>query len=172
MPSPFDFDSFAQTAVDATQIDYEFHVIPEGSQGQAQIIDLAGQDLSEYADKFQNRPVISLALTWEIQDENLRQELNMDSIRVPQKMILELTAPHDQGGVIDFGTNKNQQLKDVIKAVGLDDSKKFSLPMLKHQVGWVAGIKHRTAPDGRVFAEVQRVTDVARGRAAWEAAQA
>lgn len=173
MPSAFDFDSFAQTQVDATGIDYDFHVVPDGTEGQAQIIEITGNDLSQYKESFNGRDVVGLKITWELSDDNLKTSLNMDQIRVQQDMILDLTAPVDAGGVIDWGTNRNQQLKDTIKAVGLFSDKKFNINKLKHQVGWIAtGIRKFTDGTDRQAATVKRVMDLTAGRAAWEAKQA
>lgn len=169
--SPFDFDQFSQTTVDATAIDTMWHSVPDRTEAQAQVVDMGGQGLDP--DKFNGRPVAAFELVWLLQDDQLKADLNMDEVRCRQRFVLDLTRPQDQGGRIDWGPNKNQALKDTMVALNLNSTKNFSLANLKHQIGWVV-VRHRPNAENpdRPYAEVVRVRDLSAGRAAWEAKQA
>jgi hypothetical protein len=167
----FDFDAFAQTAIDATKVDYEFKAVPDKTESAAQITALSGRSMEEYRDSFQGRHCMSVEVTWSLNDPNLKKELNMDKIEVRQGIIVDLTGvAGEPGTTIDWSTNRSQGLKDLMLAVGLNNDKGFNFNKLKHQEGWVI-TKMRDATDGsgRKFSEVARVMNLAKGREAHKA---
>lgn len=172
MAALFDFDAFSQTAMDVASIDYDWHSLPDKSECLAQITKLGGSSMDEYREKFNNRDMIRLELEWELKDQDLASEMNMPVVKVRQQLLVELTAPPPPvgNGVPKWGTNENQQLKDLIRALGLSDQKKFQWSMLMNQLGWVV-TRNRPANDGteRTFTEVYVVKDPTAGRTAYEA---
>lgn len=168
MPSPFDFSTFmSDTAYDATAIDYKWHVVPEGEY-MAQIKEFArGREMDK--DKFNGRLMVGADIVWTIQDENLKSELNMQEVNAAQGLLIDLTS----SGTIDWGTNKNQRLKDVVVATGTNNNKKFNLGHLLHQVAWVQ-VKHETDRNDseKVYSRVVKVMPLEAGRAAYDAKRA
>ena len=173
MPSPalFDFDAFSQTAMDVSKVDYDWHSLPDKTEGLAQIVKLGGSSMEEYREKFNNRDVIRLELEWEFKDPSIGQEMNMDRVIVRQQLLVELTAPPPPkgNGVPKWGVNENQQLKDLIRAVGLSAERKFNWSMLRNQLGWIVTRNRTMEGSDRVFSEVHFVKDANAGRTAYEA---
>ena len=167
----FDFDAFSQTAMDVSKVDYDWHSLPDRSESLAQIIKLGGRSMEDYREKFNDRDVVSVELTWELKDETLRQEMNLQQLLVRQNVLVELTKAPDAGGVPKWGTNENQGLKDLIRSLGLANEKRFQWPMLMNQLGWV--VTRNRAIDGsdRLITEVYIVKDPTAGRASLEARQ-
>ncbi len=165
--SPFDFNTFVSgTTYDATKIDYEFHRCPPGEY-MAQVKEFArGRELD--SDKFNGRQIVGMDVVWSIQDETIKGEMNLDEVNVPQGLLLEMNG----GTAIDFGTNRNMALKNVMKATGADKVKSFNLGALLHQVAWVK-VEHeqdKRNPDVQ-YARVTRVMPLEAGRAAYEASR-
>jgi len=169
MPAIFDFDAFSQTAMDVSKIDYEWHSLPDKTESLAQIVKLGGRSMEEYKEKFNNRDVVSIELQWELRNAELAKSMNMDKLIVRQNVLVELTAPPDQHGVPKWGTNENQGLKDLIRAVGLSDHKKFQWPLLMHQLGWVVTRNRTVEGMDRAITEVYIVKDPQAGKASYEA---
>ena len=169
MPAVFDFDAFSQTAMDVSKVDYDWHSLPDKTESLAQIVKLDARVMD--FEKFNNRHVVALDVQWELKDSDLCKEMNMDKLVVRQNVLIELTgAPPPAGsGVPKFGTNENQGLKDLIRAVGLADAKKFNLPMLMHQMGWVITRNKDVEGFERKMTEVYVVKDAKAGRASYEA---
>lgn len=171
MPALFDFDAFSQTAMDVSKVDYDWHSLPDKSESLAQITKLGGSSMEEYRDKFNNRDVIRLELEWELKNPELCREMNMDKLVVRQQLLVELTAPPPPAGngVPKWGTNENQSLKDLIRAVGLSDQRKFQWPMLRNAIGWVVTRNRSIEGSERQVTEVYIVKDPTAGRTSYEA---
>lgn len=171
MPAVFDFDAFSQTAMDMRKVDFDWHSLPDKSESLAQITKLGGSSMAEYKEKFNNRDVMRLELEWELKSEDLRREMNLDKLLVRQQILVELTAPPppEGNGVPKWGTNENQALKDLIRAVGLGDAKEFRWPMLRNAIGWVVTRNRDIEGTDRTATEVYVVKDAAAGRASYEA---
>ena len=114
---------------------------------------------------------VSLDIQWNILDDNVKREMNMDNPQARQSFLLDLTPE----GNIDWSTNRNMKLKYIRKAVGFDTTAKFNLAMLRNQVAWVK-VDHVIATDSnsqtildddgnpQVFAEVVRVSNLEKGQ--------
>jgi len=167
----FDFEAFSQTQVDAGKIDYEFKQVPDKTEGPGQITGLSGRSMEDYRDKFNGRHCMVLEVTWQLRDAALQKELNMDKIELRQSVMVDLTGPAGQpGSAVDWSTNRSQQLKDLIVAVGLSNDKQFNFNKLKHQEGWlITGLRDATDGSGRKFSQVNRVMDLNKGREASKA---
>lgn len=177
MPSPFDLDAFTQTAVDLTKQDLEWHSLPDKSESLGQVTKITVENMADVIaqapEKWRSLHMLKVTLEWDLKSDELRQEMNMDRVLARQQLLLELTgAPPPAGnGVIKWGINENQQLKDTIKAVGLADAKKFTLPMLNAQMGWCVIGNRAIDGSDRTISEVRFVRDPVAGRASWEARQ-
>jgi len=175
MPSPFDFDAFTQTATDLASVDLDWKSLPDKTECLAQITNVTGESMDEFVErdpsKWRNPNMLRLNIEWEVRDRELCEEMNMDKLTVNQRILLELSAPPPPkgSGVILWGQNQNQALKDLIKATGLNKEKRFSPTMLRHQMGWV--ILRNRRPEGfeRDITEVAFVRDPEAGRASYEA---
>lgn len=140
------------------EIDTKWVVIPEGEYAM-QIKDLK---LREVVFKKIEGTGIGLDIEWEIMDDEVKQQLNIEHPTCRQSMLLDLVDGKNQ---LDFSTNRNQKLKNIIDAAGLNTGR-FSLGSLKFAVAF-GRVKHR--PDDNdpetVYAEVTRVTSMEKARA-------
>jgi len=135
------------------------YVLPDEGEYMAQTTDkiTVRSGLIEKGDRA-GQPWASIELQWEIQDENLKQKMNMDKVFVRQGIMLDL----DANNQIDWGTNKNMRLKRLIDATGLNSQKNFSLNMLKFQPGYVK-VEHRKIEGmDDLMAEVTRVVNISK----------
>ena len=151
----------------------EWHSLPDKSEGLAQVVSM---ELNSIADrvakdpsKWRNPHMLELTLTWELREDRFKLEMNMDKVTVRQRMLIELTgAPPPAGkGTVDWGPNRNQSLKDTIKALGLDTVKKFNFSMFNNQMAWV--MTSNSDYQGRTFTEVSRTFEAEAGRKSYEA---
>jgi hypothetical protein len=171
MPSPFDFSSFmTDTTYDATKIDYKWHNVPEGGY-MAQLKEFA-RSAEQDVDKWNGRHVITADVMWIIQDENLKSELNLTEITVRQSLIVERAGP---GGPIDWGTNKNMGLKNLMLATDTNKNKNWNFGHLLNQVAWVTVKNLPSKAPGAdpevLYSNITKVEPLAAGRAAYEAKQ-
>lgn len=96
---------------------------------------------------------VTLDLTWEIDDANVKQLLGRDKVTVRQGVMLDLT----DSGALDMGRGRNVGLGRLREAVGLNSpGQAFSFSMLMGRLAKVA-VNHRI--DGEnVYAEVKAVS--------------
>jgi hypothetical protein len=95
-----------------------------------------------------------LEVRYTIDSEEVRSATGMDSPKARQSMILDFT----EAGTLDLGKGKNVNLGKLLEATGLNNpAKPWNFQML---VGKAVNclIKHRTADDGQIFAEVKAVS--------------
>jgi len=148
--SMFDDDTFLGTK-HSEEIDTKFYLCPEGDY-LGQCIELRARD--GVSDKV---PVTwaNLDLIWEIKDDNVKTQLNMDKVVVAQQMFVDLIL--DSNGAIalpvrpDWGMNKNRDLKRAIDATGVKKTN-FSINDLKFQTAWLK-IKHEVDKKGATNAD-------------------
>jgi hypothetical protein len=178
MPSPFDFDAFAQTAISIPMDEFDWKSLPDKTECLGQVVGITGENMDEYIQrdptKWRNPNMVKFILDWELRDPQLLEEMGMAKMVVRQQLLVELSAPPPpQGnGVVLWGQNVNQPLKDLIKATRLHTSKKFGIQMLNHQMGWLQLRNRRPEGFERDITEVAYVRDPETGRASWEARQA
>lgn len=96
---------------------------------------------------------VTLDLTWEIEDQNVKAMLGREKVTVRQGIMLDLT----ESGGLDIGKGKNVGLGRVREAVGLNSpGQPFSATMI---VGRPAKLKVTHRVDGEtIYAEVSGVT--------------
>ena len=168
--SIFDPNTFLDT-VYRGEVDYKYHTCPAGEYvGQ---IPADGLKLREVQFKKIEGRGVSLDIQWNILDDEVKKEMNMDNPQARQSFLLDLTPD----GNIDWATNRNMKLKYIRKATGLDTAAKFQLAMLRNQAAWVK-VDHVMATDSegrtitdddgnpQVFAEVVRVSHLEKGQQA------
>jgi hypothetical protein len=112
----------------------------------------------------------NLDLQWQINDDDVQKQLNMDKVIVTQQIMADLVL--DNNGNIatpvrfDWGINKNRVLKNVMEATGIKKTN-FALNDLKFQTGFVR-VKHEADRDGATnadgtpiaYARINRVTSL------------
>jgi hypothetical protein len=139
-------------------IDTQWHTVPEGEY----IIQCKELTLRQVVFKKIEGTGVGLDIQWEVIDDTVKRSMNIDHPTVRQSMLIDLVDGRNQ---LDFSTNRNQSLKNVIEACNLNTGK-FSLNMLKNQTCF-GRIKHR--PDDNdpeiIYAEVARVTSLEKARA-------
>lgn len=92
-------------------------------------------------------------IKYAIDDQEVAEITGMTEPVARQSMILDITP----GGTLDLGKGKNVQLGRLRAACKQNDpSKPWSFEMLRGQTVKVS-IKHRTADDGQIYAEVKNV---------------
>ena len=96
---------------------------------------------------------LSLDISWDIDDESVKELLGRTKVSVKQGAMLDLT----ESGGLDMGKGRNVSLGRLREAVGLNTpGQPFSFSML---VGRMAKVKVEHRVDGdRIFAEVKAVT--------------
>lgn len=99
---------------------------------------------------------LKLAITWNIDDEAVKQLLGRDKVSARQDIMLDLT----EAGGLDMGKGKNVGLGRVREAVGLNvPGQPFSFTMV---TGRLAKIKIAHRVDGEdVYSEVKGVAKIA-----------
>ena len=96
---------------------------------------------------------LALDISWDIDDESVKELLGRTKVSVKQGAMLDLT----ESGGLDMGKGRNVGLGRLREAVGLNaPGQPFSFSML---VGRMAKVKVEHRIDGdRIFAEVKAVT--------------
>ena len=133
------------------EIDTKFYMCPEGEYP-LQCTDVRLREAT--SDKVK---VVwcNIDLVWEVLDDNVKRTLNMDKLTVTQQLMADLVL--DSNGDIavpvrlDWGTNKNSRLKNVLVATGLQKSN-FSLNKLKFQ-SVLGKVKHEADRQGATNAD-------------------
>ncbi len=78
-------------------------------------------------------------ITWDIQDENVKQLLGRDTVKVRQQQMLDLT----ETGALDFGKGKNVGLGRIREALGLNTpGDPFAFSMIQGRMAKVK-VSHR-----------------------------
>ena len=104
-------------------------------------------------------PWANLSIQWELLDENVKKNLNMERVFARQSIMIDLLpGSTPDRPMIDLGTNKSMRLKKLADVTGLNKNKKWRPSELKFQTATVH-IEHRR-PDGfdDDVAEVTRVS--------------
>jgi hypothetical protein len=93
---------------------------------------------------------VSLTLTWEIDDNDVKRDLDRDSVTVRQDIMLDLLA----SGGIDTGKGKNVSLGRTRDAVGLNGDGPFNFKMFEGKVAKVKVVHeiYNEAPQAKVSA--------------------
>ena len=150
--SLFDTSSLLEQTYDE-EIDTNFYLCPPGEY-QAQITELR---LREGQSQKVKVTWTNLDIVWDILDENLKVNMNMQKVQVTQQLFWFLKL--DQNGDIalparpDWSVNRNMPLKRVMRAVGFGDKvTDFSLAKLKYQTAYVR-VEHELDRDGAVNAD-------------------
>lgn len=83
---------------------------------------------------------LKLQVLWDIQDDNVRQLLGRDVVKVPQQQMLDLT----ETGQLDFGKGKNVGLGRIREALKLNTAgEPFSFSMIQGRMAKVK-VSHRS----------------------------
>src|SRR6266446_2789896 len=114
------FDAAAAQALLETvhkgAIDTQWHTVPEGEY----ILQCKELLLRQVTFKKIEGTGVGLDIQWEIIDEEVKKQMNIEHPIARQSMLLDLVDGRNQ---LDFATNRNQQLKNVIDACGLNTGK-------------------------------------------------
>lgn len=95
---------------------------------------------------------LKLVILHDIQDDNVKQLLGRDTVRVPQDQMLDLT----ETGELDFGKGKNVGLGRIREAYGLNTpGEPFSFGMIQGRLSRVS-VSHRTAGED-IYAEIKKI---------------
>ena len=147
--STFEFDpeTFLNTQVDG-EMDTQFTPIPEGDW-MATIDKIAFRKVTNK----NGEDKVIMDLTWEILDESVKKQTELEKPTARQSIFLDLTP---EGG-IDRGKNKNVQLGKVRDAVGQNKSgKPWGPAQLQSQV---ATVRVAQRVDGEnTYTDVKKVT--------------
>lgn len=96
-------------------------------------------DIKPWSSKDGSSSGLKLAIIWDIQDENVKQLLGRDTVRVPQDQMLDLT----ETGALDFGKGKNVGLGRIREALGLNTpGEPFAFSMIQGRMAKVK-VSHR-----------------------------
>lgn len=109
-------------------------------------------EIRQWASPNKGTSGLKLVILWEIDDNNVREFLGRDTVRVPQEQLLDLT----ESGGLDTSKGKNVGLGRIREALDLNKSgKPFSFGMIEGRMARV-NVSHRT--DGEdVYAEVKKI---------------
>jgi hypothetical protein len=110
-------------------------------------------DIKPWAAKDGSSSGLKLEILWDIQDENVKQLLGRDTVRVPQQQMLDLT----ETGNLDFGKGKNVGLGRIREALGLNTpGEPFAFSMIQGRMAKVM-VSHRAAGED-LYAEIKKIT--------------
>lgn len=131
----------------------KFFPVPIGEYPQAQCTKV---DARRFTSDKTGETYTVLEYTWEILDEKVRAETQMEHPTVRQSVFVNLTPQ----GAIDWGRNKNISLGRLREAVGQNRDGRAWAP--SHIVGQVARVvvSHRPDANGDPMAQVDRVAAV------------
>lgn len=109
-------------------------------------------DVKQWSSRDGSSSGLKVAILWDIQDENVKQLVARDTVKVPQDIMLDLT----ETGALDLGKGKNVGLGRLREALDLNNpGEPFAISMIQGRMGLV-NVSHRTAGED-VFAEVRKV---------------
>lgn len=110
-------------------------------------------DIKPWAARDGSSSGLKLEILWDVQDENVKQLLGRDTVRVPQQQMLDLT----DTGQLDFSKGKNVGLGRIREALGLNTpGEPFAFSMIQGRMAKVK-VSHRPYNDD-LFAEVKAIT--------------
>jgi hypothetical protein len=109
-------------------------------------------DVKPWAARDGSSSGLKLEIMWDIQDENVKQLLSRDTVKVKQDQMLDLT----DTGQLDLGKQKNVGLGRIREALGLNvPGEPFSFGMIQ---GRMAKVKVSHRPSGEdLFAEIKAI---------------
>lgn len=140
----FDAQSFLHNTIDAPLAD-EPVLIPQGEYEAT--IDKIGVKPAK-----DNDSGVNLNIQWEINDPELKAQLDRVKIIVPQFMFVVL----DENGRLDVSGDKNWRLGQVKTAVGQENAKPWHVAMLEGAGPARVRVNHNTF-NGNTNAQVDRV---------------
>lgn len=145
----FDPTTFLQTSLQGAN-STEYVNIPEGEYiGMIRPNGIQAREIST-----DNGKSIVLDLTWETDDQRASEVTGMKTPTARQSIFLDLTPE----GNIDLSKGKNVKLGRLREALRQNDpARSWSFSMLAG-VPARFSVKHRTADDGKVYADVKEVT--------------
>lgn len=157
--SPFDMDAFMNSADETAAVDTEYRPIPQGKY-MAVIEKVDGRRTEKQDEKTgEMRAYTNLDVTWNIQDEQVKVELQREKVTVRQGIFLELNPQ----GKIDTGPGKNVPLGRLRAALGQNQPGVWSPKMMEGMGPCFITVGHRK--DNRpgsdaIFSEVNKVEPV------------
>lgn len=148
--STFDPNTFLSTE-EAGALSTTFEPIPDGEY-EAMIG--AGDEALKPRVTQSGRHILDV--TWELNDEALRERLGREKLTVRQSLFLDMTSQ----GTLDRGTGKNVQLGRLREALGQNDPSKPWSPMMLRGAGPAKiRITQRAGDDGvTIYNDVKAVT--------------
>lgn len=147
MTQPFDPNTFLNTTYDEA-LDTKVVPCPVGEYlGLAEKV-----EIKQWAARDGSSSGLKLAILWDIQDENVKQLLGRDTVRVPQDQMLDLT----ETGALDFGKGKNVGLGRIREALGLNTpGEPFAFSMIQGRMAKVK-VSHRAVGED-LFNEIKAI---------------
>lgn len=95
---------------------------------------------------------LKLEILWDIQDDNVKQLLGRDTVKVMQQQMLDLT----ETGALDLAKGKNVGLGRIREALDMNKAgEPFSFAMMQGRMAKV-NVTHRPYGDD-LFAEIKRI---------------
>lgn len=109
-------------------------------------------EVKQWASKDGSSSGLKLVILWDIQDENVKQLLGRDTVRVPQDQMLDLT----ETGALDMGKGKNVGLGRIREALGLNTpGEPFAFSMIQGRLAKVK-VSHRASGED-LFNEIKAI---------------
>jgi len=109
-------------------------------------------DIKTWSSKDGSSSGIKLEIVWDVQDENVKQLLGKDTVRVRQQQMLDTT----DTGALDFGKGKNVGLGRIREALDLNKpGEPFSFGMIQGRMATVK-VSHRASGED-IYDEVKAI---------------
>lgn len=146
--SAFDLDTFMSTSVTEAN-DTKIVPVPEG-----EFLAVITKTEPRVLDKGSMAGRLVMDITYQIDDQSVRDATGLDKPTVRQSLFLDTT----EHGTLDMGKGKNISLGKLREATGMNvPGKPFSFNALFGLPVRVL-VKHRSTDDGSIFADVKGVT--------------
>lgn len=109
-------------------------------------------DIKPWAARDGSSSGLKVEILWDIQDDNVKQLLDRETVKVPQQQMLDLT----ETGMLDTGKGKNIGLGRIREALDLNKpGEPFAFSMIQGRMAKVI-VSHRTVGED-AYAEIKKI---------------
>lgn len=148
LPMSFDPQSFLDASI-STSLDTKVIPVPVGEY--AGVIEKIQP--RQWTSGDGSKSGMALDIFWIVEDEAVKAELGRETVICKQGLMLDTTPQ----GALDVSKGKNVDLGRLRDALGMnEEGQLFSFNMLPGRAAKI-NVKHRSAPNGDLFAEVKGV---------------